>query len=94
VRPATLDLRFTGDTDLFSGANFTGYFTCVAQAFAEDGASHMQAPQTIKKNFIALLNEAAEEPGVHPSRPTSGRPLTRSVLALIAALWRRAHGAS
>jgi hypothetical protein len=54
----------------------------------------MQAPQTIKKNFIALLNEAAEEPGVHPSRPTSGRPLTRSVLALIAALWRRAHGAS
>jgi hypothetical protein len=54
----------------------------------------MQVPQTIKKNFIALLNEAAEEPGAHQSLLTSGRPLTRSLLALIAALWRRVHGAS
>jgi hypothetical protein len=54
----------------------------------------MQAPQNIKKNFIALLSEATEEPGAHASRQIFRAPVMNRVVSLIASIWRRAHSAT
>ena len=51
----------------------------------------MQAPQDVKKNFIDLVSEAAEEQGLRPSRQSPGKPERKGILALISAAWPRSH---
>jgi hypothetical protein len=50
----------------------------------------MQSPQNVRKNFIDLLSDTAEQQGARPQ----GRSLTNRVLAFIAALWPRSRGAN
>jgi len=49
----------------------------------------MQSPQNVRKNFIDILSETAEQQGARPQ----GRSLTTSVLAFIASLWPLSRGA-
>ncbi|WP_156927872.1 hypothetical protein [Bradyrhizobium sp. Tv2a-2] len=48
----------------------------------------MPSPQNVRKNFIDILGDTAEQQGTRPQ----GRSLTNRVLAFIAALWPRSHG--
>lgn len=47
----------------------------------------MQAPQDVKKNFIALVSEAAEEQRPRPARTSSDKPERKGLFELIAAAW-------
>ena len=48
----------------------------------------MQAPRDVRKNFIDILSDSAEQQGARPP----SRSLANSVLALIAWLWPRSRG--
>jgi len=50
----------------------------------------MQAPQDVRKNFIDILSDTAEQQAARPS----SRSLTNSILAFIASLWPRSRSTS
>lgn len=54
----------------------------------------MQAPQNVRKNFIALVSETAEEREVRVPRPVPSGFLTKAIRALAAAIWPRSRKAS
>ena len=54
----------------------------------------MQAPQDVKKNFIALVTETIEEHEARLSRPVPRGLLAKLILALTAAIWPRSRSAS
>ena len=54
----------------------------------------MQAPQNVKKNFIALVTETIEEHEARLSRPVPRGLLAKLILALTAAIWPRSRRAS
>jgi hypothetical protein len=53
----------------------------------------MQAPPKVRKNFIALVSETAEEHEPRRAGPASGGLLAKAILAL-AAIWPRSRDAS